>query len=101
MWSLKRPAEDQTAAPEQLKATYTRLTDLPGSELFPSISPDENYLVYTKRDGKDFDLFLQRIGGKNPVNLTKDSEDNDLSGAFSPDGQSIAFRSDQRGAESM
>jgi Tol biopolymer transport system component len=82
---------------ETVQASFTRITDLPGPETFPSISPDGNFVAYTTRDGKDLDIFLQRIGGRNPVNLTKDSEKDDFAGAFSPDGQWIAFRSRREG----
>jgi len=40
---------------------------------------------------------LQRVGGKNPINLTKDSAVDDTQPAFSPDGERIAFRSDRDG----
>jgi Tol biopolymer transport system component len=37
------------------------------------------------------------VGGKNPVNLTKDSPAGDSQPAFSPDGERIAFRSGRNG----
>ena len=46
--------------------------------------------------GKD-DIYLQSVGGHNAINLTKDSPENDTMPAFSPDGESIAFRSDREG----
>jgi len=58
---------ETTSAPAQ--TSFTRITDLPGPETFPSISPDGSFVVYTTRDGKDLDIFLQRIGGRNPVNF--------------------------------
>ena len=38
---------------------------------------------------------MQRVGGKNPVNLTADSSADDSMPAFSPDGKFIAFRSER------
>ena len=39
----------------------------------PSLSPDGKSLVYAKGDGTNMDLYLLRVGGRNPVNLTPDS----------------------------
>jgi serine/threonine-protein kinase len=73
------------------------LTDQPGPEFMPALSPDGRYLAYVARDGKDFDIFLVRVGGENPQNLTADHDGADLAPAFSPDGESIAFASDREG----
>jgi Tol biopolymer transport system component/serine/threonine protein kinase len=91
----REPIVDKT--PATVQGTFTRITDMPGLEASPSISPDGNFVVYTTTEGKDFDLFLQRIGGRNPVNLTKDSDKDDQVGVFSPDGQWIAFQSQRAG----
>src|SRR6266704_1647227 len=40
---------------------------------------------------------MSRVGGKNPINLTKDSPADDTQPAFSPDGERIAFRSERNG----
>ena len=40
---------------------------------------------------------MLRIGGSNPNNLTLSSPFDDYAPAFSPDGQSIAFRSEREG----
>jgi len=81
-----------------LQATFTKLTDLPGEEYLPDISPDGKYILYTAYAANNrFDIFLQRIGGSKVINLTADCEDNDGDGTFSPDGQWIAFHSDRQG----
>ncbi len=72
-------------------------TDDEGLELWPSISPDGTTLLYVALDGGDFDIFSQRIGGYNAINLTGDSPANDIMPAFSPDGQMIVFRSERDG----
>jgi len=77
--------------------TFTQLTNLPSEELYPSLSPDGKSFVYQSRASGNWDIYLQRVGGKNPVNLTKDSPDDDTQPAFSPDGESIAFRSERQG----
>lgn len=76
-------------------ATATQLTDFPGAEYFPSLAPDGKSLLYASRQRGNWDIYWRRIGGKNDVNLTKDSDANDTQPAFSPDGNRIAFRSER------
>ena len=47
--------------------------------------------------GGQYDLFLLRIGGRNPVSLTADSPVDERQPVFSPDGEKIAFRSEREG----
>jgi serine/threonine protein kinase/Tol biopolymer transport system component/Tfp pilus assembly protein PilF len=77
--------------------TFSQLTDQPGPEVFPSLSPDGKSLAYASRVSGNWDIYLQRVGGRNHVNLTKDSSDDDTQPAFSPDGERIAFRSERDG----
>jgi len=79
------------------RATFTQLTNQPGEEMFPSLSPDGKSLVYQSKASGNWDIYSQRVGGKNPVNLTKDSPEDDIHPAFSPDGERIAFRSKREG----
>ena len=69
-------------------------TFLGGAETNPTLSPDGQYLAYEaiSNDG-DSDIFLQRVDGHNPINLTADSPVYDGAPVFSPDGTRIAFRS--------
>jgi Tol biopolymer transport system component len=85
------------AAPAVRPGQIAQLTDLQGSETFPSLSPDGTYFVYTKMVDGNTDLFLQRLAGSNPINLTAGSPAHDYQPAFSPDGQQIAFRSERDG----
>ena len=78
-------------------AAFTQLTDQPGPEYFPSLSPDGKSMVYASYVAGSWDLYLQRVGGKNSINLTKDSPADDTQPAFSPDGEQIAFRSAREG----
>ena len=88
---LRRPAEPAAAI---LRPTFRQLTKLPGGEGSPSLAPDGESFVFVKRDGGDADLFLQRIDGAKPIPLTADCAQDDTDPAFSPDGRSIAYRSD-------
>ncbi|HYH47363.1 MAG TPA: protein kinase, partial [Thermoanaerobaculia bacterium] len=85
------------AAPDLLPGQIVRLTDLPGSETSPSLSPDGTFFVYAKVIDGNSDLFLQRVAGGKPLNLTADSPADDGQPAFSPDGQQIAFQSEREG----
>ncbi len=71
--------------------TLTQLTDLGGSEWFPSLSPDGATLVYTSPNGANWDLFSQRVGGFNAINLTDTPDVRESAPAHSPDGSQIAY----------
>lgn len=81
------------------QATFTKQTDFAGAEGVPDISPDGKFILYSRdvERTNSVDLFLQRTGGGNPINLTKDSNGWNYMGAFSPDGQWITFHSDRQG----
>jgi len=81
----------ETASPAK-DISFMQLTDQAGPETFPSLSPDGRSLAYAAGG----DIWLQRVGGKNPINLTKDPAA-DTQPAFSPDGEHIAFRSARSG----
>ena len=83
------------AASDWAKATHTPLTDAAGTEYFPTLAPDGKTFVYAGKITGNFDLYAQRIGGKNVVNLTANSPADDTQPAFSPDGERIAFRSER------
>ncbi|MEE8112681.1 MAG: hypothetical protein V3T54_08115, partial [Acidobacteriota bacterium] len=85
------------AAPDSIRTTVSRVTDQGGLEADPSISPDGSTVVYSSRDGGDWDIFLQRVEGGNVINLTQDSTGDDHYPSFSPDGARIAFWSDRDG----
>src|SRR5204863_9501533 len=78
-------------------APLKQLTELPGAEINPDISPDGRQVLYAAGPTGASDLFLLRVGGGRAINLTANSPANNAQGAFSPDGERIAFRSDRDG----
>ncbi|MCW5981414.1 MAG: PD40 domain-containing protein [Bryobacteraceae bacterium] len=87
----------QNARPVQVRWSFTQITDQPGPEFFPSLSPDGKTVVYAARASGSWDIFAQRVGGKNATNLTRNSAADETQPAFSPDGERIAFRSERDG----
>ena len=78
-------------------AEFTQLTYTAGQELFTSLSPDGRTIVYASDATGNFDIYSQRVGGQNPLNVTKDSPADDTHPAFSADGERLAFRSEREG----
>ena len=73
--------------------SFQQVTEQPGLEHQAQLSPDGTSFVYVGESTGDPDIYFQRVGGRNPVNLTPDSPEADTAPAFSPDGTRIAFRS--------
>jgi TolB protein len=79
-------------------AYRSAVTDFPGEERNPSLSPDGKLVYYSRAINGQSDIFWLRIGGSNATNLTPDSDqDDDTQPACSPDGASIVFRSERKG----
>jgi Tol biopolymer transport system component len=87
------------AAPGTPKLSFhvSQLTFQSGVESFPNIAPDGKTFIYTSGKAGNLDIYLQRVDGRNAINLTKDSAVDDSEGAFSPDGSLIVFRSERNG----
>jgi serine/threonine protein kinase/Tol biopolymer transport system component len=81
------------AGPDWSRAKNIQLTIREASELFCSLAPDGKSFVYVSFEAGNTDIYWQRVGGKNPTNLTKDSKESETTPAFSPDGNLIAFHS--------
>jgi Tol biopolymer transport system component/serine/threonine protein kinase len=93
----KRDKGISVRADAPLEAAFQQLTDEEGVEERASISPDGKTIAYQAGVFGKRDVFLRRIGGGNPVNLTQSNQGDDIEPAFSPDGNHIAFRSSRDG----
>ena len=87
-WLLPRGGEIPPAV-----ASLRQLTEAPGAEINPDISPDGRQVLYAAGPERARDLYLLRVGGGRAINLTAGSSSDNVQGAFSPDGERIAFRS--------
>jgi len=88
-WSGERPALPSMSV--------ARLTEQAGMEILPDVSPDGNYIAYVKSTNGRSDIFVQRAGGGNPLNLTGTSDADNTMPVYSPKGDLIAFRSERDG----
>jgi serine/threonine protein kinase/Tol biopolymer transport system component len=88
--ALNRPARP-------VQATFSRITDEEGRELYPTLSPDGRFVAYVRSEQGQTDIFVQALENGTPVNLTEGSSDDDTQPAFSPKGDLIAFRSEREG----
>ena len=76
----------------QAPLTAVPLATYPGSQLYPTFSPDGSQVAFSWDGDKqnNFDIYVKLIGAGPPLRLTTDSAD-DFKPAWSPDGRSIAF----------
>jgi len=88
----------RTSTSEQIGSVkFFQITTAPEVENFPDISPDGKFIVFARQVNRWNDIFLQRAGGGNAINLTHDSPKDDSQPSFSPNGEQIAFRSERAG----
>jgi Tol biopolymer transport system component len=73
--------------------SFQQVTDQPGQERQAQLAPGGTSFAYVSELTGDLDIYVQRVGGRNPVNLTPDSKEADTAPSYSPDGERIAFSS--------
>ena len=78
-------------------ARFQQITDAPGVESSPSLSPDGKDVVYTRMVDGQHEILIQRVGARVSTQLSGGLGFDDRQPAFSPDGERIAFRSERDG----
>lgn len=68
-----------------------QLTDSPGYDAEPTLSPDGSKIVFTSMRTGDLELFIMDVDGSNVVQIT-DELGYDGGAFFSPDGKKLVFR---------
>jgi len=94
LWQTRRAAK--TARLSFKAAAAQKLTDLPGQELFPSLAPDGQSVIFASRHQGNWDIYRQAAGAREAVNLTEGSASLEFQPTYSPDGKQIVFA---RGSE--
>ena len=82
---------NRTRAIEPRWQQFTQVTDLEGEETAPSLSPDGTTVAYASRAKGSWDIYAQRVGGRNPILIAGDPTRQESAPAFSPDGRSVAY----------
>ena len=70
---------------------FTRISEAAGEETSPSLSPDGSTVAYSVRVNGSWDIYSQRVGGRNATPIVNDPQRDEGGAAFSPDGSLIAF----------
>ena len=92
-WWWSRPTDTAASV-----AVLRQVTNTVGLNDYPALSRDGNLLAFVsdRGDTGNLDIWVQQIGGRDPIRLTTDEAD-DSEPAISADGTRVAFRSERSG----
>ncbi len=77
--------------------TITQVTDWPGLDDYPSLSPDGKAVAYCSDHNGSFEIYIKPFtAGAKEFQLTNDGQQN-FQPTWSPDGQLVAYHSKARG----
>ncbi len=74
-----------------------QLSDLPFDAYAPSVSPDNQKIVFTTNDGSHQTLWIMTRDGRNPYQVTDRADGEAWDPVWSPDGTQILFASNKGG----
>src|SRR2546425_49843 len=90
LWAARDRFGRRAAEPSPPDTRVVRLTDLPGLEESPAISPDGRSVAFTAGVGGKRQVFVQLIAGGAPLQITRDAVDHEYP-RWSPDSSSILY----------
>ncbi len=92
LWRASSDTQPDEASSSIATLVLRPEVSLPGNQFEPQLSPDGRDLVFAWKpaEGTNWDLWLQPIGGDQPVQLTDHPHDERLP-TWSPDSRSLAF----------
>jgi Tol biopolymer transport system component/DNA-binding winged helix-turn-helix (wHTH) protein len=74
-----------------------QVTNWPGVDLYPALSPDGNSIAYCSDHSGDFEIYVKQLTpGAREIQITSDGQQN-FQPAWSPDGSVIGYYSKNRG----
>src|SRR5712691_6019320 len=90
LWAARDRFGRRAAEQSPLDARVIRLTDLPGLEESPAISPDGRSVAFTAGVGGKRQVFVQLTAGGAPLQITRDTVNHECP-RWSPDSSSILY----------
>src|SRR5260370_26725313 len=90
LWAARDRFGRPAAEPSRPDMRVIRLTDLPGLEESPAISPDGRSVAFTAGVSGKRQVFLRLIAGGTPLQITHDAVDHECP-RWSPDSSSILY----------
>jgi eukaryotic-like serine/threonine-protein kinase len=97
-WAVRRQPINRAVVSDTVpvQRTLTRLTFGSGLQTDVTWSPDGRFIAYASDRAGNFDIWVQPVGGGNPVQVTR-SPAQDTQPDWSPDGSTLVFRSERDG----
>jgi eukaryotic-like serine/threonine-protein kinase len=89
LW-VARDKFGRPAGPSSQDARVIRLTDLPGLDESPAISPDGRSVAFSAGVSGERQVFVQLIAGGPPLQITRDGADHECP-RWSPDSSSLLY----------
>ena len=90
LWAARDRFGKPVTAPTPPDTRVIRLTDLPGLEESPAISPDGRSVAFTADVGGKRQVFVQLTAGGAPLQVTRDTVDHECP-RWSPDSSSLLY----------